>query len=63
MKAESLAASAEEEVGSLKGKLTRLSESIEREKRCRNSEIEQLKRESKLSVSRISTDVSGVISV
>ena len=58
MKAESLAASAEEEVGVLKEKLSQLSESIEREKKRLNSELEQRKRESKLSVSRISTDVS-----
>ena len=58
MKAESSAASAEEEVGILKRKLSHLSESIERERKRLSSELEQLKRESKLSVSRISADVS-----
>lgn len=58
MKAESYAASAEEEVGVLKRKQSQFSESIEREKKHLNSELEQLKRDSKLSVTRISADVS-----
>lgn len=58
MKAESSAASAEEEVGVLKRKQSQFSESIEREKKHLNSELEQLKRDSKLSVTRISADVS-----
>lgn len=57
MKAESSAASAEEEVGVLKGKQSQLSESREREKKRLNSELEQLKRDSKLSVTRISADL------
>lgn len=59
MKAESSAASAEEEVGILKEKLSRLSESTGRGRSCLDSEIEQLKRDSKLSATRISAEVSG----
>lgn len=58
MKAESFAASAEEEGGVLKRKQSQFSESREREKKRLNSELEQLKRDSKLSVTRISADVS-----
>lgn len=58
MKAESSAASAKEKASLLEGKLSHLSESIEREKKRLNDELAQLKRESKLSVSRISADVS-----
>lgn len=58
MKAESSAASATEKATLLEGKLSHLSESIEREKNRLNDELAQLKRDSKLSVSRIRTDVS-----
>lgn len=57
--AESSAALAEEKASALEGKLSQFSESIEREKRRLQNELAQLKRESKLSVSRISADVSG----
>lgn len=57
MKAESSAASAEEEVGILKEKLSRLSESTGRGRSCLDSEIEQLKRDSKLSATRISAEL------
>lgn len=58
MKAESSVASAEEKASVLEGKLNHISESTEREKKRLLNEIELLKRESKLSVSRISADVS-----
>ena len=58
MKAESSVASAEEKASVLERKLNHISESIERDKKRLHNEIEQLKRESKLSVSRISADVS-----
>lgn len=61
MKAESSAASAKEKASLLEGKLSHLSESIEREKKHLNDELAHLKRESKLSVSRISADVSMCI--
>lgn len=59
MKAESSAALAEEKTSVLEGKLSHLSESIEREKKRLNTDLAQLKRESKLSVARITADVSG----
>lgn len=58
MKAESSVASAEEKTSSLEGKLSHLSESVEREKKRLNDELAHLKRESKLSISRITADVS-----
>lgn len=58
MKAESSAASATEKASLLEGKLSHLSESIEREKKRLYDELSQLKRDSKLSVSRIRADVS-----
>lgn len=61
LKAESLAASAEEKATSLEGKLGHLSESIEREKKRLHDEHSQLKRDSKLSISRITANVSGYI--
>jgi hypothetical protein len=61
LKAESSAASAEEKASVLGRKRIQLSESIEKEKKRLNNEIELLKRESKLSVSRIRADVSRYI--
>lgn len=58
IKAESVAVSAEEEVGILKRKLSSITESTERERKRLNNELEQLNSESQLSVSRISADVS-----
>jgi mitotic spindle assembly checkpoint protein MAD1 len=58
LKAESLVASAEEKASVLERKLSHVSESIEKEKKRLHNEIEHLKRESKLSVSRLSADVS-----
>lgn len=57
-KAESSAAAAEEKANLLGGKLSQLSESTEREKRRLHDELMQIKRESKLSTSRLSADVS-----
>lgn len=57
-KAETSAAVAEEKASVLEGKLSHLSESIEREKRHLNNDLAHLKRESKLSVARITADVS-----
>ncbi|KAL5786941.1 hypothetical protein ACOSP7_003890 [Xanthoceras sorbifolium] len=57
LKAESAAISAEEKATLLEGKLSHLSDSIEREKKHLNNELIQLKRESKFSVSRISADL------
>ncbi|KAL5789215.1 hypothetical protein ACOSQ2_004103 [Xanthoceras sorbifolium] len=57
LKAESAAISAEEKATLLEGKLSHLSDSIEREKKHFNNELIQLKRESKFSVSRISADL------
>ncbi|KAF5733154.1 Mitotic checkpoint family protein isoform 1 [Tripterygium wilfordii] len=57
MKAESASASAEEKANLYEGKLSHLADSVEREKRHLHNDIEQLKRESKLSVSRISADL------
>ncbi|KAH7520573.1 hypothetical protein FEM48_Zijuj08G0159100 [Ziziphus jujuba var. spinosa] len=57
MKAESSAASAEEKASTLERKLSHLSEGIEREKKRLNDELAHLKRESKLSISRISADL------
>ncbi|XWS11565.1 hypothetical protein CRYUN_Cryun37aG0008900 [Craigia yunnanensis] len=56
-KAESSAASADEKATGFEGKLTQLSQSIEREKKRLHNELAQLKGESKLSVSRISADL------
>lgn len=59
MKAESSAALAEERASSLEGKLSHLSESIEREKKRLHNDLAHLKKESELSVARITADVSG----
>lgn len=56
-KAESAAASAEEKASLFEGKLSHLSNSIEREKKRLNNEVTQLKRESKSSISRIGADL------
>lgn len=56
-KAESSAAAAEEKSNLLGGKLSQLSESTEREKRRLHDELMQIKRESKLSTSRLSADL------
>ncbi|KAJ0080524.1 hypothetical protein Patl1_23498 [Pistacia atlantica] len=56
MKAESAATSAEEKASLLEGKLSHVSESIEREKKRLQNELTQLKKESKFSISRISAD-------
>lgn len=61
MKAESHAASAEEKATSLDGKLGHLSESIEREKKCLHDEHTQLQSDLKLSISRITANVSVYI--
>lgn len=58
--AESSAASAEEKRSILEAKLSQLSETFEREKKCLRNELTQLKRDSKLSVSRISADLERV---
>lgn len=63
LKAESAAASAEDKATHLEGKLSYLSDSIEREKTHLNSELAQLKRESKFCVSKISADVSKIIQI
>lgn len=55
--AESLLASAEEKASLLEGKLSHVSESIERERVRFQKELTQLKQESKLSISRISADL------
>lgn len=57
-KAEASAASAEEKSRKLEAKLSNVSESIECEKIQLQNELVQLKSESKLSVSKISADVS-----
>lgn len=59
IKAESSIASSEEKARLLEDKLNHLSESIERERKHLDTELAQLKGESKLSVSRINADVSG----
>lgn len=59
MKAESSAALAEEKASSLEGKLSHLSESTEREKKRLHKDLAHLKKESELSVARITADVSG----
>ncbi|KAI3788845.1 hypothetical protein L2E82_01623 [Cichorium intybus] len=56
-KAESLVSSAEEKARVLEGKLSHVSESIEREKVRLQKDLTQLKQESKLSMSRISADL------
>lgn len=58
-KAETSAASAEEKASVLEGKLSHLSESIEREKRHLNNDLAHIKKESKLSAARINADVSS----
>lgn len=55
--AESSAASAEEKASLLEGKLTHLSESIEREKRHLQEELAHVKSDSKFSLSRVTADV------
>lgn len=62
-KAESLLSSAEEKASLLEGKLSHVSESTEREKVRLQKDLTQLKQESKLSISRISADVSGLNSL
>lgn len=57
-KAESLVASTEENASLSDGKLIQLSESSEREKSRLQRDVGQLKKDSKLAVSRISADVS-----
>lgn len=59
-KAETVAASAEEKSNRLEGELRSLSESAEREKNRLHKELIQLKTEARLSVSRISADVSSL---
>lgn len=61
LKADASIASAEEKASIFERKLSNLSESIEKEKKRLHNEIELLKRDSKLSVSRISADVSRYI--
>ncbi|GLT34113.1 hypothetical protein SLA2020_086540 [Shorea laevis] len=56
-KAESSAESAEGKATLLERKLSQLSESIEREKRCLRDELAQTKSESKFSISRINADL------
>ncbi|KAI4342227.1 hypothetical protein MLD38_026875 [Melastoma candidum] len=56
-KAESLVASAEDKANLLEGKLNRLSEGAEREKKGLHSELVLLKRELKLSTSRMNAEV------
>ncbi|XP_041010924.1 mitotic spindle checkpoint protein MAD1 isoform X2 [Juglans microcarpa x Juglans regia] len=57
LKADASTASAEEKASIFERKLSNLSESIEKEKKRLHNEIELLKRDSKLSVSRISLDL------
>ncbi|KAK3182908.1 hypothetical protein Dsin_030194 [Dipteronia sinensis] len=57
LKVESTETSSKEKATLLEGKLSHLSNSIEREKKILNNELTQLKRESKFSVSRISGDL------
>ena len=57
-KAESSAALAEEKASHLEGKLNHLSATIEREKARLREDLVQMENQSKLSVSRISLDVS-----
>lgn len=57
-KAESSAASAEEKASLLEGKLTHLSESTEKEKKHLREELAHVKSESKISLSRITANVS-----
>ncbi|KAL6982255.1 hypothetical protein U1Q18_050024, partial [Sarracenia purpurea var. burkii] len=56
-KAESSAVSAEEKASLLEGKLSHLSESIERKKKHLQEELAQMRSESKFSISRISADL------
>lgn len=60
-KAETSAAVAEEKTRLLERQLSSLSESTEREKRRPNQELIQMKKEAKLSVSRISANVSDLL--
>ncbi|KAK9070954.1 hypothetical protein SSX86_009522 [Deinandra increscens subsp. villosa] len=55
--AESLLSTAEQKASLLEGKLSHVSESIEREKNRLQKELTQLKQESKFSMSRISADL------
>ncbi|KAI3984576.1 hypothetical protein MKX01_040453 [Papaver californicum] len=55
--AESSAASAKDQASILEEKLSRVSESIEREKTRLHRDLSELKKESKLSISRISADL------
>ena len=59
-KAETLAASAEEKARLLERQLSSLTESTEREKSRLQKEVIQMEREAKLSVSRISANVSNL---
>lgn len=61
MKAESHAASAEEKAITLDRKLAHLSESIEREKKRLHDEHIQLQSDLKLSISRITANVSSYL--
>lgn len=61
LKADASKASAEEKASIFERKLSNLSESIEKEKKRLHNEIELLERDSKLSVSRKSADVSRYI--
>lgn len=56
-KAETSAAAAEEKASLLERKLSSVSESIERERSRLHNELEQLKSESKFSVTKISNSV------
>lgn len=58
MKVESDAASAEEKATTLEGRLGRLSESIERDKKRVQDDHSQLESDSKFSISRINANVS-----
>lgn len=60
-KAESAAAAAEEKASHCEREFSSLSESIEREKSRLHNELEQLKSESKTSVSRISKNVRNLL--
>ncbi|KAE8648888.1 mitotic spindle checkpoint protein MAD1 isoform X1 [Cucumis sativus] len=61
IKAESSIASSEEKARLLEDKLNHLSESIERERKHLDTELAQLKGESKLSVSRINADLEKMV--
>ncbi|KAA0054160.1 mitotic spindle checkpoint protein MAD1 [Cucumis melo var. makuwa] len=61
IKAESSIASSEEKARLLEDKLNHLSESIERERKHLDTELAQLRGESKLSVSRINADLAKMV--